>query len=417
MSKQILLLAYHYPPIQGSSGVHRTLSFSAALAEAGWATTVLTVNRGALPDSDPRNEALIPPGVRVLRALALDAMRHLTIAGKYLRWTALPDRWVSWVPAAVACGLMEIRRRRPALLYSTYPIASAHVAGYVLHRLSGIPWIADFRDPMAQDAYPPDRQQWRMFKHIEGWVMAHAAQIIFTAPSALRYYQAQYPHTLGARGVVIENGYDEAMFAAAQAVARPPSSARLRLLHAGVLYPLERDPRAFFAALRALKGAGRITAADTEVVLRGAGHDRFYRPMLRDYGLEDLVTLAPAVGYREAIAEMLDADALLLFQAEDCNFQIPAKTYEYLRAGRPILAITDPSGDSAQLLRAAGVTAIARLDSADDIEAMLTRNLDGLRAARGQPRVAASAVAAYSRQARATEFIALVEAVARQART
>ena len=57
------------------------------------------------------------------------------------------------------------------------------------------------------------------------------------------------------------------------------------------------------------------------------------------------------------------------------------------------------------------------LDSADDIEAMLTRNLDGLRAARGQPRVAASAIAAYSRQARATEFIALVEAVARQART
>ena len=416
MPNRILMIAYHYPPIQGSSGVHRTLSFSAALAAAGWAPSVLTVNRAALPEYRAENEAMIPPGVRVLRALALDATRHLTIQGKYLRASALPDRWMSWVPAALVTGLWEVLRHRPQVLYSTYPIATAHVIGYLLHRLTGLPWIADFRDPMAQDGYPTDLSQWRAFKRIEGWAIEHAARVIFTAPSALDYYRANYPGRLGERGVVIENGYDEALFASALTAPAPADTTCLRLLHAGVLYPQERDPRAFFAALRALKAAGKAVKGALEITLRGTGHDELYRPMLRDYGLEDIVTLAPPVGYRDALVEMLGADALLLFQAADCNFQIPAKTYEYIRARRPILAMTDPAGDSAQLLRAAGVDAIARLDSASEIEAMLARALEQLRAQRGHAFGDAAVVARCSRDARAHEFIALVEAVAQSGR-
>jgi hypothetical protein len=64
---------------------------------------------------------------------------------------------------------------------------------------------------------------------------------------------------------------------------------------------------------------------------------------------------------------MMRADGLLVLQASNCNEQVPAKVYEYLRCGRPILALTDPAGDTADLLRRAGLTDIARLDSADEI--------------------------------------------------
>ena len=76
---------------------------------------------------------------------------------------------------------------------------------------------------------------------------------------------------------------------------------------------------------------------------------------------------------------MLRADALLVLQASNCNEQIPAKLYEYLRAGRPIVALTDPAGDTAGVVRAAGLDAIARLDSVDDTVALLRRFIASVR--------------------------------------
>ncbi len=63
-------------------------------------------------------------------------------------------------------------------------------------------------------------------------------------------------------------------------------------------------------------------------------------------------------------------------QASNCNAQIPAKLYEYLRAGRPIICLSDPAGDTATVVRNAGIDSMARLDSAEDIAALLARFLD-----------------------------------------
>ena len=57
---------------------------------------------------------------------------------------------------------------------------------------------------------------------------------------------------------------------------------------------------------------------------------------------------------------MLTVDGLLVLQAANCNDQIPAKTYEYLRAQQPLLALTDPAGDTADVIRRAGIDTIAR---------------------------------------------------------
>ena len=66
-------------------------------------------------------------------------------------------------------------------------------------------------------------------------------------------------------------------------------------------------------------------------------------------------------------------------RASNCNEQIPAKIYEYLRANRPILALTDPLGDTAATLRHAGVGDIVRLDSASDIVEALPAFVDAIR--------------------------------------
>ncbi len=68
---------------------------------------------------------------------------------------------------------------------------------------------------------------------------------------------------------------------------------------------------------------------------------------------------------------MMAVDALLVMQASNCNAQIPAKIYEYLRAGKPIVGLTDPAGDTAGVLRTAGLGDIAHLDSTPEIVALL----------------------------------------------
>jgi hypothetical protein len=73
-----------------------------------------------------------------------------------------------------------------------------------------------------------------------------------------------------------------------------------------------------------------------------------------------------------------------VIQAANCNHQTPAKLYEYLRAGKPVFGITDPAGDTAATLRAAGcpLEQIARLDDEDDITCRLGDFINSLRASR-----------------------------------
>jgi hypothetical protein len=105
---------------------------------------------------------------------------------------------------------------------------------------------------------------------------------------------------------------------------------------------------------------------------------------------------------------MMRADGLLLLQASNCNDQIPAKAYEYLRCRRPIVVLTDPVGDTADLLRRAGIQSIAPLDSAEEIALELRSFLD--RAGRGEAALPRAAlVATASRSHRASELANLID--------
>jgi hypothetical protein len=214
------------------------------------------------------------------------------------------------------------------------------------------------------------------------------------------------------RLTVIENGYDESAFAAAEHAAELCGShdGPLMLLHSGTIYPSERDPRVFFAVLSELKKNDGIKPGTLRVVLRATGCDDHLRGLIGRYGISELVTLEPALSYRDALTEMLTADGLILFQAANCNYQIPAKLYEYMRARRPILALTDPVGDTANVLKSAGINTIVALDSHEDISRMLTRFFDLLRRQRA-PIAREESVAAASRKARTFTLARILDGV------
>lgn len=401
--KRVLMIAYHFPPLAGSSGIQRTLRFAQHLPAFGWEPLVLTADVRAYERVSDDQLKDVRPGTVVERAFALDTARHLSVRGRYPEFLARPDRWISWWLGAVPKGLAMIRRFRPDCIWSTYPIATAHRIGCTLQRLSRLPWIADFRDPMAQEGYPESPGTWRSFRWLEERALRRAACGVFVTPGAARMYRERYPQLPSDRIAVIENGYDEETFEGLEHAAREPLvPAAKTLVHSGIVYPSERDPTHFFQALRRMLDAGELRAGELRVRLRASAHERLLQPMIERHGLLDVVELAPPIPYREALREMLRADGLLLLQASNCNEQIPAKLYEYLRCRRPILGLTDPRGDSAGALRQAGVQSIAALDAPGDIARELRRFLDCLHAGTARlPDAVAASSATRKRRAEA----------------
>jgi hypothetical protein len=419
--RNVLLIAYHFPPVRGSSGVQRTLRFAQHLPKYGWRPIVLSIDPRAYAQTSAQvdgNE--LPPGLEVRRAFGLDAGRHLSVFGRYPRSLALPDRWATWRFWATRAARKLIRERNVTAIWSTFPIATAHRIGLEIARSSGLPWVAEFRDPMWQGDYPPDPKVNRAWERLEQMIFAEARRVVVVTPGAASLYRERFPDYGASRVALIENGYDEETFSRAEqslAVANDtvPGGGPVTLLHSGVIYPSERDPTQFFAAVQALKRRGEISSADLRIVLRATGDDARYRRDLAALDIADIVCLAPAIDYLAALREMLTVDGLLVLQAANCNAQIPAKLYEYLRAGRPVLALTDPAGDTAATLAAAGTGMVARLDSQQEIEAALTEFLVRLR--EGKFRLpSAAAVARCSREAQAGQLAELLGEVTAQSR-
>lgn len=414
--KSILMVAFHFPPLAGSSGIQRTLRFVQHLPSLGWEPLVLSADPRAYERTSDDLLRDIPERTVVHRAFALDTSRHLSWRGRYVAAMARPDRWISWRYDAVRQGLKMIERYRPQAIWSTYPIATAHVIAAELQGRTGLPWIADFRDPMGQDNFPDDPVTRAQFFEIEKRVVKQASSILFTTPGAARVYQQRYPAQAD-RIQVLENGYDESSFQLAEedmaGVSDPLNRGCFTLLHSGIVYPAERDPTQLFQALARLKKTHPDAANNLKIRFRASVHEDLLNQLAANLGISDLIETTPAISYREALSEMMRADGLVIMQAANCNDQIPAKIYEYLRAGKPILGLTDHAGDTANLLRTAGCAPIADLASVDEIYEKLMFIAKGQASLVFQLADAAS-IKAASREGRTAALVSILDSVLRQ---
>lgn len=410
------MIAFHYPPMKGSSGLQRTLNFTQYLPAHGWEPRLITVSPRAYPATSGDQLSDIPSGLQVRRLACLDASRHLAVRGRYPGLLALPDRWVSWLLTAVPVGLLECVRWKPDLIWSTFPIPTAIVIGALLARLSGRPWVVDLRDSMTEDNYPTDARVRRLLRRIEATAVRRARAVVFTSPGARRMYASRYPEVSDSRWAEISNGYDEESFRHAEQTRRPDTpkpAASLQLVHSGLLDPVDRNPVPFLQAVARLKRLHAISSAVLRITLRATGHDPLYCGLIKQLDIGDIIELVPPIAYLDALREMLDASALIVFQAGNCNHQIPAKLYEYLRAGKPVFGVTDQSGDTAAALRAAGFPGryLASIEDSAEIESQLIRFLTEVRsekAVRPDP----ARIRGWSRAGQSETLAALFDRVA-----
>ena len=357
-AKHALFVAFHFPPEASSSGVLRTLKYTRYLGGHGWRVTVLTLDRQAYDVQDASLEQQIPPDVRVVRTPFLDVKRTLSIRGVYPGSVAVPDRWIGWWPWAIQAGRHVMRTDPVDLIYSTSPHATAHLVALRLVGRDGPPWVADFRDPWYEE--PPEAGTLRVVhwagRHLERRVVQRASRVIASTGELRSALASRYQDEPAGKFFAIPNGYDEEDFAgvAVQAVDR---GGELLIVHVGSLNPIFRDPRPLFAAVREAAARGSIDVSKVRFRFLGGGDFAGSREMRRAVdamGLAGRVEFLPRVDYERALAEQAKAGLLLLLQASaDTADLVPAKLYEYLRAGRPVLALVAP-GATAELMQETG---------------------------------------------------------------
>lgn len=353
--KNVLLVAFHYPPIGSSSGVLRTLKFSKYLPENGWIPHVLTVKEYLYPVKDYGLVNDIPAEAVVHRTVALDAMRHLGVNGRYLGMLAIPDRFISWFPFGTIRGLRVIKATNISAIFSTSPHPTAHLIAGALKTLTGVPWVADFRDPWVEE--PPDRMAARSLRNridsvLEKRVIRHADRVTVTTPNLRDAFRARYPWLPPDQICTIYNGYDEEDFRGLEKGGGP--NKWFEIVHAGLVSQEYRDPGPLLQAASRLVRASRLRSEDIRITFLGGGsylRSKDFVKQVHDLGLEKTVEVIERVEYQAALERLRRAAVLLLLQAsEDTKSLIPAKTFEYLRIGRPILAITY-DGATSDLLR------------------------------------------------------------------
>jgi hypothetical protein len=413
MNNRALMIAFHFPPQAGSSGIQRTLSFSRHLGAHDWEPLILSATPAAYEQKNSSQLAMLPADLVLKRAYALDGKRHFGLRGRYPEIIALPDRWISWWFSAVPTGMSMIRRHKATAIWSTFPIATAHLVGMTLQRLTGLPWIADFRDPMVQIDFPATSRQRRAYQWIEQRAIIRCTKAVFTTQSTLANYKQRFPSFLHQKFVVIENGYDEDVFkgiASHSPHSTSESGSPLTLLHSGVLYPEGRDPSAFFEAVSQLKIRGTIDRQSLCIILRAPGDIPYFKSLAEKYHVADVVKVEPPLTYREAVSEMMAVDGLLVFQGSPFNTQVPAKIYEYFRARKPIFGLVDPTGETARVLCAAGFHDLVPMACATAIALRLADFISQTR--QGTAKIASDDVIfASSRKHRASELARVLDEI------
>lgn len=433
--KRVLLITYYFPP-SGGPGVQRVLKFAKYLPTAGWQPTVLTVADGAFPERDAALHKDVADDLVVHRTASWDPFQwYARLVGRtpgqgaplgsvqaeaptwkeqLAAWVRanvfLPDARVGWVPFAVAEGRRLLASRGFDAILTSGPPHSTHLTGWLLHRWTGVPWLADFRDPWTDINYyhelPHTALALRLDAALERGVLRRASAVTTVSTSWRRLLAAKVPDR-ASRVHVVQNGFDAADFEATVQV--EPASDRFTVTYVGSLYA-SRNPVALWQALHRLREVGALDRFRLRLVGKV---DPGVRASLEAAGLGDVVE---ELGYRphdEAVRLMRRSHLLLLVvEAFPHNEgMITGKLYEYLASGRPVLGIGPVLGDAAALLRASAGGVMVGYGDADRIAACVRDHYAAWRD--GQPRVGAApdVLVRYTRRRQAERLAAVLNQV------
>jgi glycosyltransferase involved in cell wall biosynthesis len=281
--------------------------------------------------------------------------RHLLLSS-----LSFPDAYTGWILPAIISGWRAIRRTKAQVIFSSAPCWTNHLVAYCLSRLTGLPWVAHLRDPFITGSHAgvflTDFER-RIAHNFERMVFTRASRVIAVTEEHCAMLRSAYHQMPADKFVAVPNGFDGEDWEGFDKLAAKNSTEnngrreKFRITYAGKLY-MKRNPLPLFRALRELIDSREISRKRVQVDLIGwceLSEGRSIADLIVEMGLQDIVNIAGTLSHSETLQRLAQSDLLLLL-AEELTLQIPGKTFEYLKAGCPILALT-PEGAVSKLLR------------------------------------------------------------------
>lgn len=359
----------YFPPA-GGGGVQRPLKLAQYLPALGVETHVLAPDDPKWVHEDPDLRAPTQAWIHRARYLgprarkpaeelrASDGLERMLVQAQVTaRRLLMPDASVTWNLTAIPAAIRIARKEGIDAVITTSPPPSVHFVGAAVQRATGAKWIADLRDPLVANQHRRDdttaaRARQKVVEQVARLVASQADAVTCVSEAI-----AEEVRSLGARGEVrvIANGCDFDDFAGLEY--RPAT--RFRITHTGSFFG-RRDPRPFLQAFR---------DADLDAVVRFVGDFRSSdREWAEGLGLGDRLELVDYLPRAEALRVQRDSEALLLL-VPDAGGRgkgvLSGKVFEYIAAGRPILALVPPDGAAAELIRETGSGVVV---ASEDVE-------------------------------------------------
>jgi len=413
---KILMVAYYYPPI-AAAGSHRSMNFSRELAKLGWDVSVISCSNYKRNNIDLDLMDRIGPGIRIKRAPCTDPVRMMaqwklniknwfktgTVNGDkggngssaavanestgFLDWLSrlmkTPDSMLTFIPGAVMKAIPMIMSSSPDVIYSSAPPYSCHLTSFILKNLFKIPWVADFRDPWADNPFrrnSPYPSLLGLNKNLEKIVLNEADLIVTNTTALEAAFRKRYPNL--DHFVTINNGFDPALVEKLEASGKRGAlkkSSKIRIIHTGEVYGL-RSPDSLIEALGELKKESNDAYSSIELEFIGNVHEKERLSSLAD-SLEvgSSIIYKDQVGHKEALDSCQDADILLLLgvAGSEPEIQAPSKLFEYLVLKKPIISLSKKGGAIHNLLDESSIPyLLADLEKKEEIKTVLKRLFD-----------------------------------------
>lgn len=317
----------------------------------------------------------------------------------------IPDPRVFWVRKSVRFLEDYLREHPVDVIVSTGPPQSMHLIAMRLARRTGLPWIADFRDPWTKMFY---------FKHLElsGWarrkherlerqVLDNATVVVAVSPIVQEEFRSMTETPVE----LITNGFDEDDFRDAIV----EDDGYFNITHTG-LFAADGNPDVLWQVLAEKCAADEQFRRALRIRLVGKTDRNIVRSIMEASLAENLIDN----GYQPhpvAVKEQKNASVLILPLRKEPEYRatLPGKLFEYLASGRPVLGIGQRDGAMAQILRQSGAGETFDWDDAGGIRGFIDRSWEAFRS--GTLSVDVEGVEQYSRRSTARKMAALMNSL------